>query len=64
MDDFLTVAFILLVDCGHVTVEYCFHGNLRDYVTRHREYFINELDPETGELEAGGDKQIKQNEST
>jgi hypothetical protein len=33
--------------------EYCFHGNLRDYVTRQRDYFINELDPVTLELQEG-----------
>lgn len=25
-----------------VWLEYCFHGNLKDYITRNREYFINE----------------------
>ena len=30
-----------------VVVEYCFHGNLKDYVSRYREYFIDELCPDT-----------------
>ncbi|XP_023330882.1 receptor-like tyrosine-protein kinase kin-15 isoform X2 [Eurytemora carolleeae] len=33
-----------------IILEYCFHGNLKDYITRNREYFINEVDPETQEL--------------
>jgi len=34
-----------------IVLEYCFHGNLKDYVTRNREYFINELDANSGELQ-------------
>ena len=30
-----------------VVVEYCFHGNLKDYVSRYRDYFIDELCPDT-----------------
>ena len=48
-----TVYKFLSMDDG-CPIEYCFHGNLRDYVTRHREYFINELDPVTQELQARG----------
>ena len=33
-----------------VVMEYCFNGNLKDYISRYREYFMDELDPETKEL--------------
>ena len=36
-----------LYDYAQVVVEYCFHGNLKDYVSRYREYFIDELCPDT-----------------
>ncbi|XP_067136180.1 vascular endothelial growth factor receptor 1-like isoform X2 [Centruroides vittatus] len=35
-----------------VMVEYCCHGNLRTYLLRHREKFINQLDPITEKLNA------------
>ena len=33
-----------------LVIEYCFHGNLRDYVLRNKHYFVNEINPETQEL--------------
>jgi len=46
---------IRLVGCNReeklVVVEYCFHGNLKDYVSRYREYFIDELCPDTKEMQ-------------
>ena len=33
-----------------VVMEYCFNGNLKAYISRYREYFIDELNPETKEL--------------
>ena len=32
-------------------VEYCFHGNLKDYVSRYREYYIDELCQDTREIQ-------------
>lgn len=34
-----------------VIVEYCKFGNLRHYLLRHRERFINQLNPETGKVD-------------
>ncbi|KAJ8976163.1 hypothetical protein NQ317_002051 [Molorchus minor] len=34
-----------------VIVEYCRFGNLQNYLLRHRELFINQLDPKTGKLD-------------
>ncbi|KAK8769536.1 hypothetical protein V5799_013999, partial [Amblyomma americanum] len=34
-----------------VIVEYCKFGNLRHYLLRHRESFINQLNPETGKVD-------------
>ncbi|KAK8759242.1 hypothetical protein V5799_003128 [Amblyomma americanum] len=34
-----------------VIVEYCKFGNLRHYLLRHRERFINQLNPETGRVD-------------
>ena len=31
-------------------MEYCFNGNLRDYITRYRDYFMDEVNPISGEL--------------
>ena len=31
-------------------MEYCFNGNLRDYISRYRDYFLDEVHPITGEL--------------
>jgi len=46
---------IRLVGCNReeklVVVEYCFHGNLKDYVSRYRDYFIDELCPDTKEMQ-------------
>ena len=46
---------VRLVGCNReeklVVVEYCFHGNLKDYVSRYREYYIDELCPETQEMQ-------------
>ncbi|RWS27211.1 Vascular endothelial growth factor receptor 3-like protein, partial [Leptotrombidium deliense] len=41
-----------------VMVEYCRYGNLRQYLLAHREYFVNQINPETGEI----DNNVKQNE--
>lgn len=34
-----------------VIVEYCRFGNMRHYLLRHRENFINQIHPETGEID-------------
>ncbi|XP_050509274.1 vascular endothelial growth factor receptor 1-like [Diabrotica virgifera virgifera] len=34
-----------------VIVEYCRFGNLQNYLLRHREHFINQIDPHTGEVD-------------
>ncbi|XP_058810705.1 vascular endothelial growth factor receptor 1 isoform X2 [Phymastichus coffea] len=34
-----------------VIVEYCRYGNLHNYLLRHREDFINQIDPETGRID-------------
>lgn len=34
-----------------VIVEYCKFGNLRHYLLRHRERFVNQLNPETGKVD-------------
>ena len=31
-------------------MEYCFNGNLKDYITRYRDYYLDEINPSTGEL--------------
>ena len=33
-----------------VISEYCFHGNLKDYLTRNRDYYVDELDPVTRDI--------------
>ena len=33
-----------------VVMEYCFNGNLKDYISRYREYYMDEINPETKEL--------------
>lgn len=33
-----------------VIVEYCRFGNMHDYLLRHRGYFINQIDPITGDV--------------
>lgn len=33
-----------------LVLEYYFHGNLKDYVSRYRDYYIDEIDTETGEM--------------
>ena len=33
-----------------IVMEYCFNGNLRDYIFRYRDYFMDEINPSTGEL--------------
>ncbi|XP_072392204.1 vascular endothelial growth factor receptor 1-like isoform X2 [Diabrotica undecimpunctata] len=33
-----------------VIVEYCRFGNLQNYLLRHREHFINQIDPHTGKV--------------
>ena len=30
-----------------VVMEYCFNGNLKDYISRYREYFKDELSPDS-----------------
>ena len=37
----------MMIMLMQVVVEYCFHGNLKDYVSRYRDYFIDELCPDT-----------------
>lgn len=32
-------------------VEYCRYGNLHNYLLRHREDFVNQIDPETGKID-------------
>lgn len=34
-----------------VIVEYCRFGNLRHYLLRHRGNFIDQINPETGEID-------------
>ena len=50
---------VRLVGCNReeklVVVEYCFHGNLKDYVSRYREYYIDELCPDTQEMQVPTD---------
>ncbi|KAH9373810.1 hypothetical protein HPB48_007468 [Haemaphysalis longicornis] len=36
-----------------VIVEYCKFGNLRHYLLRHRDRFVNQLNPETGKVDPG-----------
>jgi len=33
-----------------VVMEYCFNGNLKDYISRYRDYYMDEINPETKEL--------------
>ena len=33
-----------------IVMEYCFNGNLRDYIFRYRDYFMDEVNPISGEL--------------
>jgi len=33
-----------------VVMEYCFNGNLKDYISRYRDYYTDEINPETKEL--------------
>ena len=33
-----------------IVMEYCFNGNLKDYITRYRDYYLDEINPSTGEL--------------
>jgi FMS-like tyrosine kinase 1 len=49
-----------------VIVEYCRYGNLRDYILRHRDDFIDQLDPTTGKLNLalGMDKISRSQSST
>ncbi|GJQ81452.1 Pvr [Trypoxylus dichotomus] len=35
----------------YVVVEFCRFGNLHNYLLRHRENFINQVDPETGKID-------------
>jgi len=34
-----------------VIVEYCRFGNLHNYLLRHREDFVNQIDPTTGKID-------------
>lgn len=34
-----------------VIVEYCRYGNLHNYLLKHREDFINQIDPETNKID-------------
>lgn len=38
-----------------VIVEYCRFGNLHDYLLLHRDYYINQVDPITGDVNLSGD---------
>ena len=33
-----------------IVMEYAFNGNLKDYISRYRDYYMDEINPETGEL--------------
>ena len=33
-----------------LVMEYAFNGNLKDYISRYRDYYMDEINPETGEL--------------
>jgi len=33
-----------------IVMEYCFNGNLKDYIFRYRDYYMDEINPITGEL--------------
>jgi len=33
-----------------VVMEYCFNGNLKDYISRYRDYYMDEINPDTKEL--------------
>ena len=43
----MTMMITMMIMTMQVVVEYCFHGNLKDYVSRYRDYFIDELCPDT-----------------
>jgi hypothetical protein len=48
-----------------VIVEYCRYGNLHDYLLRHRDDFINQLDCTTGKLNlALGIEKISRSQSS
>lgn len=46
-----------------VIVEYCRYGNLRHYLHRHRERFIDEIDPETGKVRPTSDVLLSESET-
>ena len=33
-----------------IVMEYAFNGNLKDYISRYKDYYMDEINPETGEL--------------
>lgn len=33
-----------------LVMEYCFNGNLKDYISRYKDYFMDEINPDTKEL--------------
>lgn len=46
-----------------VIVEFCRYGNIRHYLHRHRDSFINEIDLETGKIIPASDVFLSENES-
>ena len=56
--------FILRVLDGlMVIVEFCRYGNIRHYLHRHRDTFVNEIHPETGKIVPTSDVFFSENES-
>jgi len=48
-----------------VIVEYCRYGNLHDYLLRHRDDFVDQLDCTTGKLNlALGNEKVSRSQST
>jgi hypothetical protein len=47
-----------------VIVEYCRFGNLHNYLLRHREDFVDQVDPKTGQIDPTiGVELLSRNES-
>ncbi|XP_046395361.1 vascular endothelial growth factor receptor 2-like [Ischnura elegans] len=42
-----------------VIVEYCYFGNLQEYIKQHRENFIDQIDPATGKVDFRRSKETK-----
>ena len=43
--------FLVVQEEKLLVLEYCFNGNLKDYISRYRDYYQDEINPETGELQ-------------